>query len=144
MSFHPLLLGLILLSRKFWIEGGILIASGVLVILIVEIYTNAKTRLPGRNSLSPAAQESLQNFENGTVQPNYEDNDALQDIGSLLGRPRGSMASVLEMMSLTLAVMPSSAKNRGPVPLRTFSLIILVSSLTCLFSNRKSRRSHCH
>lgn len=121
LSFHPILLGLILFSRHFWIEGGVLMGSGFLVILIVEIYTNAKTRLPSRNSLSAATQDSLQRFENGPIQQNYDDNDTLPDISSLLGRPRGSMASVLDMMSLTLAVTPSSSKNRGPVPLREFS-----------------------
>ena len=89
------------------------------MILTVEIYTNAKTRHPGRNSLSPATDESLRRFENAIAEPNYDDDDTLQDI-SVVGRPRGSMASVLDMMSLTLAVMPASSKNRGPIPLRTF------------------------
>jgi hypothetical protein len=138
LSFHPILLGLILLSRRFWIEGGILIASGVLVILVVELYTNAKTRQPSRKSLTPATQDSLHRFANGTVQRNYDENDTLHDISSMIGRPRGSMASVLEMMSLTLAVMPPSAKNRGPIPLRTFFIVLsCVPSFIHPFSNRK-------
>jgi hypothetical protein len=124
LSFHPILLGLILLSRRFWIEGSILVGSGFLVILIVEIYTNAKTRLPGRKSLNPATRDSLQRFENVTAEQMYDDNDSLPEIGSTLGIPRGSMASVLDMMSLTLAVMPPSSKNRGPVPLRKFFLVM--------------------
>jgi hypothetical protein len=123
LSFHPILLGLILLSRHFWIEGGVLVGSGVLVILIVEIYTNTKTRLPGRKSLSPAARESLQRFEHVIAEQNYDDSDTLHDMGSAVGIPRGSMASVLDMMSLTLAVMPPSSKNRGPVPLREYFIV---------------------
>lgn len=34
------------------------------------------------------------------------------------------MASVLEMMSVTLAVMPSPSQTRGPVPIRMSSLNI--------------------
>jgi len=134
LSFHPILLGLILLSQHFWIEGGILVASGVLVILIVEFYTNAKTRLPGRQSLGPATRDSLHRFENGTAQQNYDDYDTPPDIGSMAGVPRGSMASVLDMMSLTLAVMPPSSKTRGPVPLRKFFIVLLSVLLFTLFT----------
>lgn len=123
LSFHPILLGLIILSRHFWIEGSILVASGVLVILIVEFYTNAKTRLPGRQSLGPATQDSLHRFENGIAQQDYDGYDTPPDIGSMAGVPRGSMASVLDMMSLTLAVMPPSSKTRGPVPLGKLFII---------------------
>jgi hypothetical protein len=35
-------------------------------------------------------------------------------------RGRSSYASVLEMLSITLAVMPSPSRDRGPVPLRKF------------------------
>jgi hypothetical protein len=41
---------------------------------------------------------------------------------------RGSMASVLEMMSLTLAVMPSASRHRGPLPLRTETLDDLIAT----------------
>jgi hypothetical protein len=154
LSFHPILLGLILLSRRFWIEGSILITSGVVVILIVEFYTNAKTRLPGRQYLSRATQDSLQRFENGTPQQTYDDNDTLHDIGSLRGRPRGSVASVLDMMSLTLAVMPPSSKNRGPIPLRKClyhsvihalvydSILSATENLDDLIATERAARTH--
>lgn len=118
LSFHPILLGLIFLSRHFWIEGGILIATGILVILFVEIYTGAKTRLPGRRSLSPITQNSLDRFQDNRYRQNNFETDT-NNGSSIIERARGSMASVLEMMSLTLAVSPSSTNLRGPVPLCT-------------------------
>src|SRR5271155_3213779 len=62
LAIQPLLLGLILLSRKFWIEGGILLGTAVVVIIFVKSYTTWKTRLPGRKSLRPIAQDSLRTF----------------------------------------------------------------------------------
>lgn len=44
-------------------------------------------------------------------------------------RTRGSMASVLEMMSVTLAVMPSPSQMRGPVPIR--ELLLSLSLYVC-------------
>ncbi|KAJ3499739.1 hypothetical protein NLJ89_g10066 [Agrocybe chaxingu] len=121
LSFQPILLGLIFLSREFWIEGGILTGTGVFVILFVEAYTTWKTRLPGRNSLSPITRNSLDRFASGADRYLHNETDTLGS--SIPGtRPRGSMASVLEMMSLTLAVMPSSSTYKGPVPLPTESL----------------------
>ncbi|KAF8079018.1 hypothetical protein FPV67DRAFT_1467201 [Lyophyllum atratum] len=126
LSFQPILLGLIFLSRKFWIEGGVLVGSGVLVIIFVEAYTAWKMRLPGRKSLSPITQDSLNTFEVIAWNTNRH---AMDDEGTSHGsssgrnpRLRGSMASVLEMMSLTLAVMPSNTNYRGPVPLQTETL----------------------
>ncbi|GLB35780.1 putative calcium-dependent channel, 7TM region, putative phosphate [Lyophyllum shimeji] len=126
LSFQPILLGLIFLSRTFWIEGGVLVGSGVLVIVFVEAYTAWKMRLPGRNSLSPITQDSLNTFEITAWNPSRRGvDDEGTSHGSSSGRntrTRGSMASVLEMMSLTLAVMPSNTNYRGPVPLQTETL----------------------
>ncbi|KAG6919045.1 hypothetical protein DXG01_009755 [Tephrocybe rancida] len=118
--------GLIFLSREFWIEGGVLAGAGVAVIIFVEAYTAWKMRLPGRKSLSPITQNSLATFE---VTAWDTSRRAIDDEGTSHGsssgrnpRLRGSMASVLEMMSVTLAVMPSNTNHRGPVPLQTETL----------------------
>lgn len=123
LAFQPGLLGLIFLSRHFWIEGGFLAGAGLAVIIFVESYTSRKTRLPGRASLSAITKDSLDTFQKTSTTVNrtsvYEESASL--VSSAPGmRTRGSMASVLEMMSLTLAVMPSPSPSRGPVPLRTY------------------------
>jgi hypothetical protein len=121
LSFQPILLGLIFLSRRIWIEGGILIGAGVAVMLFVEIYAAWKLRLPGRGSLRPITRDSLDHF--ASVADCYlEDNreEMTSESGTREHFNRGSMASVLDMMSLTLAVEPSAPTYRGPVPLRKF------------------------
>ncbi|KAI0785000.1 hypothetical protein C8Q75DRAFT_777072 [Abortiporus biennis] len=125
LAIQPLLLGLILLTRNLWIEGGILCGVAVLVVLIVEIYCTWKTRLPGKNSLSMITRDCLDSFTR-TARPKTP-RDVDEESTSLVSssrntRARGSFASVLDMMSLTLAVMPSSAQVRGPVPLETETL----------------------
>ena len=121
VAFQPILLGLIYLSRELWIEGGILCGVGGAVMLFMEGYATWKTRLPGRKSLSHVTQDSLYRFVE-IARPkgrrNVDEESTSLVSGSRLGqRTRRSLASVLEMMSLTLAVMPSSAEVRGPVPL---------------------------
>jgi hypothetical protein len=126
LSFQPLLLGLILLSRKFWAEGGALVGVAVALIIFVEVYTGLKSRQPGRSSLSAITRDCLDTFadtakDRGRHSKNGIDDESMSLVNS--GAPgatrtRGSMASVLEMMSLTLAVMPSSSRRKGPVPLR--------------------------
>ncbi|KAG5639564.1 hypothetical protein H0H81_012235 [Sphagnurus paluster] len=126
LAFQPILLGLIYLSRHIWIEGAVLAGSGVAVIIFVEAYTAWKTKLPGRRSLSPITQNSLNNFEvtawNTSLHTIDEEATSHGSSNGRNPRVRGSMASVLEMMSLTLAVMPSSNNYRGPVPLQTETL----------------------
>jgi len=122
LSFQPLLLGLILLSRRLWPEGGVLVGAGVFVIVFVEAYTHWKTRLPGRGALSAITQDSLNTFAStARTRPRHRDDEETTSPVSTAARgtrTRGSMASVLEMMSVTLAVMPSQTPARGPVPLR--------------------------
>ncbi|PPQ64239.1 hypothetical protein CVT24_008642 [Panaeolus cyanescens] len=124
LSFQPILLGLVLLSRDFWAEGGVLIGAGVFVIVFVEGYTSWKMRQPGRKSLRPITQDSLDTFASSADRYNYTETDTISGSGSNnpATRTRGSMASVLEMMSVTLAVMPSSSNYKGPVPLQTETL----------------------
>ncbi|KAG6873836.1 hypothetical protein C0995_010448 [Termitomyces sp. Mi166 len=127
VSLQPILLGLMFLSREFWIEGGVLAGAGAVVIIFIEAYTAWKTGLPGRRSLSPITRNSLKMFESTARDTSRHviDSDASTSNGSSSGRNprlRGSMASVLEMMSVTLAVMPSNTNHRGPVPLQTETL----------------------
>ncbi|KAI0328490.1 hypothetical protein GY45DRAFT_1355089 [Cubamyces sp. BRFM 1775] len=125
LAFQPLLLGLIFLSRRLWIEGGVLCGAAFLTVLIVESFCNWRTSLPGRRSLSPITLDCLATFEQTATPGKRRDVD--EESTSLVSsarntRARGSFASVLEMMSLTLAVTPSASEVRGPVPLETENL----------------------
>jgi hypothetical protein len=120
LSIQPILLGLIFLTRQFWIEGGVLIGTGLFVIVFVESYTSWKTRLPGRKSLSPITRNSLETFTNAARRYIENDTGTINDSSVPGTRTRGSMASVLEMMSTTLAVTPSSSNFAGVVPLGMF------------------------
>lgn len=122
VAFQPLILGLILLSREIWVEGSVLCGTALLVVLIVEVYCWWRMRLPGRRSLSEVTQNSLDTF--GKAAQPHAPRDVDEESASLVSsgrntRTRGSFASILEMMSLTLAVMPSPSQQRGPVPLGT-------------------------
>lgn len=120
VASQPLVLGLILLSRELWIEGGILVGTAVLVVLVVEAYCTWKTHTPGKRSLGTVTQDALATFTLAAKPGARRDVD--EESASLVSsarntRTRGSFASILEMMSLTLAVMPSPSQTRGPVPL---------------------------
>ena len=130
LSFQPILLGLIFLTREFWIEGGVLIGTGLFVVVFVESYTSWKTRLPGRKSLSPITRNSLETFANTARRYLENDTGTINDSSVPGTRTRGSMASVLEMMSTTLAVMPSSSNFKGVVPLR---MLFSQRSSACLY-----------
>ncbi|KAF7373376.1 MPN domain-containing protein [Mycena sanguinolenta] len=128
LSLQPILLGLIFLSREFWIEGGVLCGTGVFVILFVEIYVITRTRQPGRRSLSPITRDSLDVFKK-TMRPATAKKRTVDDESTSLvssarvgHRTRGSMASVLEMMSVTLAVMPPRRPEQVSIPLKTETL----------------------
>src|SRR6202034_1408685 len=122
LSLQPILLGLILFTRRFWIEGGVLIGFGLFIIIFFEFHTHMKTRHPQRKSLSAITKDSLDTFTTAAkrVRSRGGDEETTSLVSSAKGhgRNRGSMASVLEMMSVTLAVMPSPSPNRGPIPLR--------------------------
>ena len=120
LAFQPLLLGLILLTRRIWIEGGVLCGAASFVLVFVELYCTWRVRLPGKRSLNNVTRESLEGFVRAT-KPNAPrdviDEESTSLVSSARSPPRGSFASILEMMSLTLAVMPSPSQARGPVPL---------------------------
>jgi len=124
VAFQPILLGLVFLTRKLWIEGGVLVGVAVLAIIIAELYAASLMRLPSRRSLSPVTQDALDTFQERARpvnQPNSSDDEGTSLVSSSQRavRSRGSMASVLEMMSLTLAVMPTPHSGRHAVPLET-------------------------
>ncbi|OJA12346.1 hypothetical protein AZE42_02784 [Rhizopogon vesiculosus] len=125
LALQPLLLGLILLSRQLWLEGGILLGIAIVVVAIVEVHTMRKTRLANLQALPESTQESLRVFR-GALKPDghADTDDESHNIIITRGnrRTRGSMASVLEMMSLTLAVMPSPSRHRDQLPLQTETL----------------------
>ncbi len=108
LALQPFLLGLILLSRRLWPEGGALVGTGALTILFVEVYTRIKERRPGRAALSQPTNPTVLEEESTSIVSSGR-----------AARTRGSFASVLEMMSTTLAVVPSRYQQHGPVPLRT-------------------------
>ncbi|KAK0465471.1 uncharacterized protein EV420DRAFT_1637605 [Desarmillaria tabescens] len=138
LAFQPILLGLIFLANEIWIEGGVLIGTGVIVILFVEAYTSWRTRQPGRRSLSIVTQNSLDTFISRASQTRrlvVDEEESSQKSGSGVRRTRSSMASVLEMMSVTLAVMPSSSTTRGSVPLQT-------ENLNDLTATERAARTH--
>ncbi|KAF8587371.1 hypothetical protein K439DRAFT_1630859 [Ramaria rubella] len=127
VALQPLLLGLILMTRQLWTLGGILVGAAVLIVCLVEGYAWHKLRLPGVKSLSPITQDSLTHFGQAALpEKTWSSSEDPSVVSSPPRRgiplPRSSMASVLEMMSLTLAVMPSNAKARGSVPLQTEDL----------------------
>ncbi|CAK5270978.1 unnamed protein product [Mycena citricolor] len=133
LGLQPILLGLIYLSRRFWIEGGVLVGVGFFVVALVEIYTIVRTRLPSRRSLSGITRDSLSKFEAAARASKLKtvDDETVSVVGSSarLGghRTRGSMASVLEMMSVTLAVMPPRQPEKVSLPLSE-SLVPIVQS----------------
>ena len=137
LAFQPLVLGLVFLTRRLWIEGGILVGTAFFVVLVVETFCNWRTKLPGRSSLSPITQNSLKTFEQSAKPTRQRDVD--EESTSLVStarmtRARGSFASVLEMMSLTLAVTPSPSETRGPVPLGMYLIttrfhVLLITTL---------------
>lgn len=123
IALQPILLGLILLTRKIWPEGSALIAVGVVIIIFVSLYTRIKERQPGRGALSPVALHALESFRKAAQpgRPTLLDEESTSVVSSGRGaRTRGSFASVLEMMTTTLAVMPTQYQQHGPVPIRTF------------------------
>jgi len=125
LALQPVLLGLILFSRRLWPEGITLVSVGAVIIVFVEVYTYFKERLPGRGALSPVSQYALETFRKA-ARPNRiavldEESPSIVSSGRA-ARTRGSFASVLEMMSVTLAVAPSHYQQHGLVPIPTETL----------------------
>lgn len=108
--------------------GGVLVGCAVGIVIVVEVYCERKTRMPSVKSLTPITRDSLDSFSraqrDGLPGAREDDMSLLSSGGPRSagdGQMRGSIASVLDMMSLTLAVMPSTSRGRGPIPLRKSS-----------------------
>ena len=140
LALQPLVLGLILLSRQLWPEAGVLLGTSLVVALFVEVFCGLKTRGAGVRSLSPVTRNSVETFRTAArpARRRNVDEESVSLVSSDKGpRPRSSMASVLEMMSITLAVIPSSSQTRGPVPIREYRRLRSsdrrLSLITCVF-----------
>ena len=139
LAIQPILLGLIFFSRRLWPEGVALVGAGGVIVVFVEVYTRFKERRMGRGVLSPVSQHAVESFRKSARPERLamleKESPSLVNSGRA-ARTRGSYASVLEMMSTTLAVVPSRYQQHGPVPLRTspFSSSSLTFSSAFVFS----------
>jgi len=130
LALQPLLVGLVVLSRQKWVLGGIMVGIAVAIILGVEWYCTNKLKKPGIESLSPVTRDAIEAFTRSARpalgfggQGSSEKAIAAASSVERKGKERqrtGSLSSVLDMMSITLAVIPGPSKNRPPVPLRAF------------------------
>jgi hypothetical protein len=130
MSLQPILLGLIFLSRSLWVLGGILTGVGTFLLISAEVYVMLRIHSADRKQLPNTALQSLTLFQHiASNQRSNSDGETksssnIDEQASLASRERlsqlrsrGSLASVLEMMSITLATIPSRSRNRLSVPL---------------------------
>ncbi|CAE6487932.1 unnamed protein product [Rhizoctonia solani] len=136
LALQPALLGLILLSRRLWILAGILFGAALVIILIVEGYCGYRSRNPPERKFSPVVRDSLATFRRSVQESRSKRRLTMDEDGTSLvsspmergGVPRGSIASVLDMMSITLNVMPSPNRPKDAVPVETEDIDDLVST----------------
>lgn len=125
LALQPLLMGLIFLSRRLWALAGVLLGAALLIILIVEGYCTFKSRPTSDRDFSPVVRDSLSTFKRSLHGNRGRRRLTIEEDGTSLvssplernGVPRGSIASVLDMMSITLNVMPSPNRARDAVPI---------------------------
>jgi hypothetical protein len=126
-ALQPLLIGLVVLAHRKWILGGIMIGIAVFLVTLVEWYCIHRLKKPSVDSLSPVTRDSIEQYMHsarpanalfGNGSPDEKGSAAGPSNGKGRRAKNGSISSVLEMMSLTLAVMPGNNRNRPPVPLR--------------------------
>ncbi|CAE6471377.1 unnamed protein product [Rhizoctonia solani] len=136
LALQPILLGLILLSRRLWALAGILLGAALVIIIIVEGYCGYKSRNPPERKFSPVVRDSLATFRRSIQGSRSKRRLTIEEDGTSLvsspmergGVPRGSIASVLDMMSITLNVMPSPNRPKDAVPVETEDIDDLVST----------------
>ncbi|KAG8704088.1 hypothetical protein FRC09_003778, partial [Ceratobasidium sp. 395] len=136
IALQPLLMGLIFLSRRLWALAGVLLGAALLIVLIVEGYCTYKSRSPPERDFSPVVRDSLATFKRSMHGSRARRRLTIEEDGTSLvsspmernGIPRGSIASVLDMMSITLNVMPSLNRTRDAVPIETEDIDDLVST----------------
>jgi hypothetical protein len=125
LALQPLLMALIFLTRRLWALAGVLLGAAVLIIAIVEGYCGYKSRTPPKRNFSPVVRDSLATFQRSISGNKSKRRLTIEEDGTSLvsspmergGIPRGSIASVLEMMSITLNVMPSPNRAKDVVPI---------------------------
>ncbi|KAG9123087.1 hypothetical protein FRC07_000242 [Ceratobasidium sp. 392] len=143
IALQPLLLGLIFLSRRLWGLAGVLLGAALLIVAIVEGYCSYRSRTPPERDFSPIVQESLATFKRSMHGSRAKRRLTIEEDGTSLvsspmennGIPRGSIASVLEMMSITLNVMASPNRARDAVPIETEDIDDLVSTERAAHTN---------
>ncbi|KAG9103614.1 hypothetical protein FRC06_009388, partial [Ceratobasidium sp. 370] len=136
LALQPLLVGLIFLSRRLWALAGVLLGAALLIIVIVESYCAYKSRTLHERNFGPVVRDSLATFKRSLRGNRSRRRLTIEEDGTSLvsspmersGIPRGSIASVLEMMSITLNVMPSPNRARDAVPIETEDIDDLVST----------------
>lgn len=153
VALHPLFMGLIFLSQRLWVLGGVLTGTGAFIVIAAELYASFRTQVPGRKSLTSDTRQSLSMFDHTSrrLVDREESNDSTsehEERGSLASRERlsrarsrGSLASVFEMMSITLATIPSHTRKRLPVPLGERFCVGQTAARLNAGRNRGSRRS---
>lgn len=142
LSLQPFLLGLIFLTRQLWTLAGVLLGLALAIVIFVELACSWNTREPSVKSLSEVTQNALDTFRR-TAKPsatiygydNSTDSGSSAVGRSITGNARGDIASVLEMMSITLAVSPRSLRRQAAVPLPT-------ERLDDMFSTDRAARTH--
>jgi hypothetical protein len=125
IALQPLLLGLILLTRRLWGLACVLLGAALVIVITVESYCRFKLRNPSEREFSPVVRDSLATFRRSAQGTKSRRRLTIEEDGTSLvsapmergGIPRGSIASVLEMMSITLNVMPSPNRPRDAVPI---------------------------
>ncbi|CAE6437914.1 unnamed protein product [Rhizoctonia solani] len=136
LALQPTLLGLILLSRRLWVLSGVLFGAALVIIVIVEVYCGYRSRNPPERKFSPIVRDSLATFRRSVRGSKSKRRLTIEEDGTSLvsspmergGIPRGSIASVLDMMSITLNIMPSPNRPKDAVPVETEDIDDLVST----------------
>lgn len=128
LALQPFLLGLVLLPFHEWALAGVLLGLAVFLVFITETYTAARMRKPGVKSLSEASWESLDEFTTEIKNKRDDDDDGEKSPRTateggatpprLARRTVVSMTSLLDMISRTLALPRSAARQRQAIPLR--------------------------
>lgn len=137
MMLQPLILGLIVLTRRLWVTGGVLVGISVLLLFTTELYTRLRLRSIQPNALSDITKHMLYHFSRGAqAEANrYPYTEGSSVSGAPVQPPRSSVASVLEMMSITLAVVPPAVRKRGPIPLYSEAIDDLTATETAARTN---------
>lgn len=113
-----------------------MVGLSILLFLCIEAYTWFKLRLIQPKALSHLTKNILYHFRcaaRGGTYPPYTEEPLIPNIP--IQPPRSSIASLLEMISITLAIVPPGVKRRGPIPLLSESIDDLTATETAARTN---------